>query len=180
MGPFDSLFDDVEGTETLNVDYIIRGLAQYFPPVNLIPKKKRAMRLGMKKPRSLTVRHYAARLIYLNEYLESFSGATLTDKIGVTEQDEILLNSMPNSCSRQAYVKGFDCENISFKNTVNLFECIEINQSIYKDLVEPYYKNPPGEIPTVLVTSGKIEQKLPRHGLSSIRVRVLASAEKGM
>ena len=28
---FDSLSSDVEITETLDVDYIIRGLAQYFP-----------------------------------------------------------------------------------------------------------------------------------------------------
>ena len=31
---FDSLYAGVEGTETLNVDYIIRGLASTPPPVN--------------------------------------------------------------------------------------------------------------------------------------------------
>ena len=35
---FDSLSADVEGTETLNVDEIIKGLAQYFLPVNLLSK----------------------------------------------------------------------------------------------------------------------------------------------
>ena len=49
--------------ETLNVDYIIRGLAQYSPLVKFLSKQKRAMRRGMKKTRSLTVRRYAARLI---------------------------------------------------------------------------------------------------------------------
>ena len=44
---FDSFYADVEGTETLNVDYIIRGLAQYFFPVNLLSKQKRAMRHGI-------------------------------------------------------------------------------------------------------------------------------------
>ena len=58
---------------------------------------------------SLTIRRYAARLIDLNEYLASFLGATLTDKIGVTELNGILLNRMPNSWSKQAYVQGFDC-----------------------------------------------------------------------
>ena len=42
------------------------------------------MHRGMKKPCALTDRRYAARLIYLNEYLESFTGATLNDKIGET------------------------------------------------------------------------------------------------
>ena len=68
------------------------------------------MRRGMKKTRTLTVRRYAARLIDINEYLESFPRANLTDKIGVTELNEILLNSIPNSRSKQAYVQGFDCE----------------------------------------------------------------------
>ena len=76
------------------------------------------------KLHSLTIRHYAARFIYLNEYLDSFLGATLADKIDVTELNEIILNIMPNSWSKQAYVQGFDCESISFKKSVNMFERI--------------------------------------------------------
>ena len=76
----------------------------------------------MKKPQSLTVRRHAARLIDLNDYLASFPGATLTDKIGVTELNEILIKSMPNRWYKQAYVQGFDCESITFKKAVNMFE----------------------------------------------------------
>ena len=71
------------------------------------------MHRGMKKPRSLAVRSYVARLIDLNEYLVSFPGETLTGKIGVIELYGILLNSMPNSWSKQAYVQGFDYEYIT-------------------------------------------------------------------
>ena len=119
---FDLLSADVESTETLDVDYIIWGLAQYFYHVNFLSKQKHEMRHGMKKIRSLTIRHYVARLIDLNEYLASFLGVNLTDKIRVTELNEILLNSMPNSCSIQAYVQGLDCESITFKKSVNMFE----------------------------------------------------------
>ena len=56
-------------------------------------------------------------------------------KIGVTELNEILLNSMPTSWSKQAYVKGFDFECITSKNTVNMFECMEITDSIYECVV---------------------------------------------
>ena len=45
---FESLSADVEITQTLNIDEIIKGLAQYFPPVNLLSKQKRAMHRGMK------------------------------------------------------------------------------------------------------------------------------------
>ena len=82
---FDSLSADVESTQTLNVDDIIKGLEQYFPPVNSLSKQKRAMRCQMKKTRNLTVRRYAAHLIDLNDYLASFPGANFDDNINVTE-----------------------------------------------------------------------------------------------
>ena len=56
----------------------------------------------------MTIRRHAVCLIDLNDYLASFPKATLTDKIGVTEVNEIILNSMPSICSRQAYIQGFD------------------------------------------------------------------------
>ena len=76
----------------------------------------------MKEPRALTVRQYTVRLVDVNEYLESLPGATLNDNIGKTQLNEILLHSMPNSWSIQAYVKGFYCESINFKKDVNMLE----------------------------------------------------------
>ena len=64
----------------------------------------------------------------------------LTDKIRVTKLNEILLNSIPNIWSKQAYVKGFGFESITFKKAVNIFERMEINESIYECLVENSYK----------------------------------------
>ena len=75
-------------------------------------KKKRAMHRCTKKPRIFKVRHYAVRLIDLNEYLSSFPGATMAYKIGVTELNEIIWNSMPNIWCKQAYIQGFDYESI--------------------------------------------------------------------
>ena len=66
------------------------------------------------KPRSLKLRRHAARLIYLHKYLSSFPGATLADKIDVTDLNGILLNIIPNIWSKQAYVQGLDCEFIFF------------------------------------------------------------------
>ena len=74
--------------------------------------------------------------------MESLPGVSLTDKIRVTELNEILLNSIPNIWSKQAYVKGFDFESITFKKVVNMFERMEINESVYEGVVEPSYKNP--------------------------------------
>ena len=66
----------------------------------------------------------------------------MNDKIDVTKINEILLNSTPNIWSRQAYVQGFDCESITFKKAVNMFEHMEISESIYEGVVEPSYKKP--------------------------------------
>ena len=91
----------MESENPLTVEDIILVLGSYFTPVNSLSKKKSVMRRGTNKPRGLKVRCYANCLIYINEYLASFPGGVLTEKIGVTEQNEILLNSMPNSCIKK-------------------------------------------------------------------------------
>ena len=47
---------------------------------------------------------------------------------------------MPDSLSKQAYVKGFDCKYIYFKKSVNMFERMDIAESIYEGVVESSYK----------------------------------------
>ena len=76
-----------------------------------------------------------ARLIDLNEYFVPFPGATFNDKIGVTELKKILLNSMPTIWSIKAYIQNFYCEYITFKKYVNVFERMEISESIYEGVV---------------------------------------------
>ena len=58
----------------------------------------------------------------------------------MTELNEILLNSMPNSWRKRDYVQGFDFEYINFKKAVNMFEHMETVEYIYKGEVELSYK----------------------------------------
>ena len=74
------------------------------------------MLLCMKKLHRLKVRRYAERLIGLNKNLASFLGFTIADKIGISELNEIILNSMPNRWSNKVYVQVCYCKSISFKN----------------------------------------------------------------
>ena len=55
------------------------------------------------------VRCYAACLIDINENLATFPGEKASDNIDGMELNEILLNSIPNGWSNQAYVQGFYC-----------------------------------------------------------------------
>ena len=44
---------------------------------------------------------------------------------------------MPNSCRKQAHLQCFDFD-LPFKNTVNIFDRMEIAESIYEGVVIPY------------------------------------------
>ena len=96
--------------------------------------------------------------------------------MGVTELNEILLNSMPQNWSQQAYVQGFYCETISFEKAVNMFEHMEIAESIYQGVVTPSYKKLPGKNPTILDSVGIREDKPPFQNPPPQNVRSLASA----
>ena len=47
---------------------------------------------------------------------------------------------MPNSWINQAYVQGFDWKYITLKKAVNMFEWMDISESIYKGVLETSYK----------------------------------------
>ena len=92
-------------------------------------------------------------MIDLNEYLSSFPGEKAGGKTYETELNEILLNSMSNSWSRQVYALWFDHETIT-KKTVNMFEHMEIEEHIYEGFVESSYKILLWQIPTVMASEG--------------------------
>ena len=96
------------------------------------------MSCGIRKPRELKARLYVAHIIEINEYLSIFSGEKASIKTFETELNEIILKSIPNGGSRQAYVQGFDCVYITLKY-VNIFERMKSARYIYEVVVEPSY-----------------------------------------
>ena len=63
----------------------------------------------------------------LEQLFSFFPGDALSDKIGVTKSNKILLNSMPESWSKQASVcAGFLLWIYYVKKIVNMFERMEI------------------------------------------------------
>ena len=71
------LSDDVKCANPLTVKHIILGIDLPYFLVNFLLKKKGSMRCGIGKPHGLKVRLYAACLIGLKEYLDSFPRAAL-------------------------------------------------------------------------------------------------------
>ena len=78
----DTLSVEVGGTAISHLNRIILGLGKYFFPVHAFPKQKCAMSRIMRNPRKLKVRCYAARMIYLEEYLAVLPGAKSSENIG--------------------------------------------------------------------------------------------------
>ena len=61
----------------------------------------------MRNQIKLQVRCYAYSLIGINEYLDAFPGSKSNDNMGKTDLNKIILKSMPNRLSKQAYVQVF-------------------------------------------------------------------------
>ena len=89
---------------------------------------------------SLKIRRYLVILTELNENLGVFPGSKDSNKMGEEDLNNILIHSIHNRWIKQAYLQGFELE-IPFNNSTNMFEWIEIVETIYKRLVAPY-KNP--------------------------------------
>ena len=83
---------------------------------------------------------------------------------------------MPNSWYKQAYVQGFDCDNMSFIKAANMFKRMEISESIYEDVVTLYYQKILGYNTTVLDSLVIIEEELPCQTLTPRSMGMLASA----
>ena len=131
----------------------------------------------MSKPRGLKERQHAARLIDINKYLAVLPGEKASEKTCVTELNKMFSNIMSNIWINQTYVQGFEYESIYLKAEVKMFERTEILASIYEGVMENYHKNLLGHIPTVRLTKGKQEQKLPCQILTLRRVKALKSVE---
>ena len=97
----------MRSTTLENLKNIILGLGTYFFPGNVLSKKKCAMRHGFK------LRRCASRVIDFNDYLDVFPGDKASGNVFETELNVILLNIIPNICSRQACVQGVYYESIT-------------------------------------------------------------------
>ena len=84
------------------------------------------MRRRMRNTHSFKLRQYIARSVNLNEYLDLLPGANISEIFCVTGLNEIFLNSTSNIWSKQVYFQGNDCEYITFKSAVKMFELKEI------------------------------------------------------
>ena len=134
------------------------------------------MRRGIKK-RGLKVRRYAEHLIKLSKYLASFHGATFSDKIGVTESNFFsetvcLIAGLIKPMCKDLILNLFSLRKLLTCLSVCRFpnQFTEVQQNL---IIKPLPRN----IPTMMVKSGIIEEKMPCHRLTPRWVRAPASSK---
>ena len=102
-----TLCDQIGDTNTTNLNLILLGLGTYIFIIKSLSKKNRAMIHGVRNISKFKVRRYAARMVKPNAHLDIFTGSKESDKNSDKELNEMVLHSIPNSWSRQAYFQGF-------------------------------------------------------------------------
>ena len=135
---------------------IQEGLLGYPPPINALTKQKRVMRCAMRKPQDLLFKRFSSRLTELNDYLPLSPGSSAAKKMAPEELNRILRRVIPNSCARQACIKEWYFEGRYYKDTCEVFENIEIAESIYK-VGAPYQNTQQAESDRASIGKGKKE-----------------------
>ena len=93
--------------------------------VNTPLKQKHTIHHYIHKPWSLNIRFCAEHLNYLDGYLAIFPGSNEFNNMVKAKLDEILLHSMTNGWSKQAYLQRFYSDIATLKKVVNSKICID-------------------------------------------------------
>ena len=68
----------------------------------------------------------------MNTYLPLFPGSSAFNKIPPKEVNKILLHTISNGWEKQAYIQGWGFEGKTYKETCEMFECMDISRNVYK------------------------------------------------
>ena len=68
----------------------------------------------------------------MNNYLPIFPGSSAPKKITPEELNNIFLHTVPNVWAKQGYLKGWDFQEKTYKETCNIFERMDISAKVYE------------------------------------------------
>ena len=114
---FDELQSQNGGSTNNHLNIITEGLLEYILPINSLYKQKRVTRHAMRKSQIMTFKRFAARFTEMNNFLQLFPGLDVTKKMTHEELNRILLHAVPNEWGKQSYIKGWDSEMKTYKET---------------------------------------------------------------
>ena len=128
----DELASKKNGTKSAHLKHIQEGLIGYLTLINALSKQKRVMRREKCKHQDILFKRFTARLTELNNYLTLFHGSSYTKNMPPEYLTKILLYDVPNGWAKQNYPQGWDFEGNTYKETCEIFECMEIPEQVYE------------------------------------------------
>ena len=129
---FDELESQNSGTKNYHLKHIQEGLLSYLLPINALYNQKRAMRHAMCKTLNIPFKRFTTQLTCLNNHLLLFPGSSNTKNTAPKELNDILLLSVTKLQAKKSYLQGWDFEGESYKDTCDMFECIEVSEQVYE------------------------------------------------
>ena len=97
------------GAQTLaNLQLVLNGVTQHVFPERALQKQKRYMRRFMRKPQSMTIRVYAARVAEINEHLTLFPPFLPNQSLSNDKILEILEFAIPRAWQHKMTRQGYD------------------------------------------------------------------------
>ena len=136
---------------------------------------------GRRNPHELKVNNYLALIVKLNDYLAIFPGSKEGDKLRETELNVIILHSILNGCTRQDCGQIFDFEVVTLKKAINMFDHMEVSESIYKGVLYYYYKMKTTRSEFTLFGNRRKRGENPPCQISTQKwIAVLESSRRGM
>jgi len=115
----------------------------FVAPVGALDKVKSYIRRECRKPRDMKVKHYASRLVHINEVEIPLLPPNHNDEQMFTDQEiiEILHHSLPNSWKREATSRGFDPFNgQTVQTVVEFYENLEAADEGFEQVKKPSSK----------------------------------------
>ena len=132
LSEFDKIQSQYGGAASNHLKLIQEGLLEYLFSINALSKKKLAMRRTMRKPRSMSFKHFAARLTEINNFLTLFPGSDASKKMEMEELNKILLHVVPNGWAKQSYLQGWYFGLNTYGETCEMFYFMEVAEQVYE------------------------------------------------
>ena len=100
-------------------------------PRKALARQKRYLCRVARKPRDMSVRQYAARIVQLNDDLPNYPEATVNDKLDKDELVEVIEAGLPGHWNQEMLLQGFDVTAHSLMDLVEFGKRLETAETVY-------------------------------------------------
>ena len=108
------------------------AVTEHVFPRNALARQKRWMRRYMKKPISLTVRQYTARVMEIVSKFHRYPGYKPAHEVPEDEVTDMIVSGCPHSWEKAMILQGFDVVSQPIDKLVEFLERLETTEAMYE------------------------------------------------